>query len=228
MTGPFMIVGTEASIHDCAVVMRRRDDVSSYEYDIVLSVPWIWQSSLHWLRCWCWQSGPRWKKKMERKCFCFERGIECTLVWVMEQLQATIKAVEQSQRCGNAHWADTLCNLHYTTIQTNKNTERTKKNSKLNKLKNIYILNMFPAEMFGETRRGVDARLSPDRTSNTDASNCVFIRVGGDSAVDTFKPSAHRDARSLKNSYRRGTRTEIQVAAAAVTIKYQHLCVTSG
>lgn len=41
MTGPFMIVGTEASIHDCAVVMRRRADVSAYEYDIVLSVPWI-------------------------------------------------------------------------------------------------------------------------------------------------------------------------------------------
>lgn len=41
MTGPFMIVGTEASIHDCAVVMRRRADVSAYEYDIVLSVPRI-------------------------------------------------------------------------------------------------------------------------------------------------------------------------------------------
>lgn len=39
MTGPFMIVETEASIHDCAVVMRRRADVSAYEYDIVLSVP---------------------------------------------------------------------------------------------------------------------------------------------------------------------------------------------
>lgn len=41
MTGPFMIVGTEASIHGCAVVMRRRADVSPYEYDIVLCVPWI-------------------------------------------------------------------------------------------------------------------------------------------------------------------------------------------
>lgn len=41
MTGPFMIVGTEDSIHDWAVVMRRRADVSAYEYDIVLSVPRI-------------------------------------------------------------------------------------------------------------------------------------------------------------------------------------------
>lgn len=40
MTGSFMTVGTEASIHG-AVVMRRRADVSAYEYDIVLSVPWI-------------------------------------------------------------------------------------------------------------------------------------------------------------------------------------------
>lgn len=51
MTGPFMIVGTEASIHDCAVVMRRRADVSAYEYDIVLSVPWISETSLYWLWC---------------------------------------------------------------------------------------------------------------------------------------------------------------------------------
>lgn len=41
MTGPFMIVGTEAPIHNSAVLMRRRADVSAYEYDIVLSVPWI-------------------------------------------------------------------------------------------------------------------------------------------------------------------------------------------
>lgn len=34
-----MMAGTEASIHDCAVVMRRRADVSAYEYDIVLAVP---------------------------------------------------------------------------------------------------------------------------------------------------------------------------------------------
>lgn len=33
--------GTEDSIHDCAVVMRRRADVSVYEYDIVLAVPGI-------------------------------------------------------------------------------------------------------------------------------------------------------------------------------------------
>lgn len=39
MTGPFMAVGTEDSIHDCAVVMRRTAHVSSHEYDIVLSVP---------------------------------------------------------------------------------------------------------------------------------------------------------------------------------------------
>lgn len=41
MTGPFMAVGTEDSIHDCAVVMRRTAHVSSHEYDIVLSVPAI-------------------------------------------------------------------------------------------------------------------------------------------------------------------------------------------
>lgn len=40
MTGSFMIVGTEASIHS-PVVMSRRADVSAYEYDIVLCVPWI-------------------------------------------------------------------------------------------------------------------------------------------------------------------------------------------
>lgn len=34
-------------------------------------------------------------KKKEMQCFCFERGIECTLVWVMEQLQAGIKAAVQ-------------------------------------------------------------------------------------------------------------------------------------
>lgn len=50
MTGSFMIVGTEASIHS-AVVMSRSADVSAYEYDIVLSVPWIWETSLYWLRC---------------------------------------------------------------------------------------------------------------------------------------------------------------------------------
>lgn len=49
MTGPFMIVGTEDSIHDWAMVMRRRADVSAYEYDIVLSVPRIWETSLYWL-----------------------------------------------------------------------------------------------------------------------------------------------------------------------------------
>ena len=37
------------------------------------------------------------KKKKQMQCFCFERGTECTLVWVMEQLQATIKAAEQSK-----------------------------------------------------------------------------------------------------------------------------------
>lgn len=37
------------------------------------------------------------EKKMEMQCFCCERGKECTLVWVMEQLQATIKALEQSK-----------------------------------------------------------------------------------------------------------------------------------
>lgn len=57
---------------------------------------------------------------MEMQCFCFERGIECTLVRVMEQLQATIKAAKQSRYFGNAHWADILCNLHHTVIQTNK------------------------------------------------------------------------------------------------------------
>lgn len=31
------------------------------------------------------------------QCFCFSKGIECTLVWVMEQLQTTIKAVEPSK-----------------------------------------------------------------------------------------------------------------------------------
>ena len=49
MTGPFMIVRTEASINDCAGVMRRRAHVSAHEYDIVLSVPWIWETSLYWL-----------------------------------------------------------------------------------------------------------------------------------------------------------------------------------
>lgn len=37
------------------------------------------------------------KKKNEIQWFCFERDIECTLAWMMEQLQATIKAVEQSK-----------------------------------------------------------------------------------------------------------------------------------
>lgn len=36
-----MIVRTEASINDCAGVMRRRADVSAHEYGIVLSVAWI-------------------------------------------------------------------------------------------------------------------------------------------------------------------------------------------
>lgn len=39
MTAPFMAVGTEDSIHDGAALMRRTAHVSSYEYDIVLSVP---------------------------------------------------------------------------------------------------------------------------------------------------------------------------------------------
>lgn len=50
MTGSFMAVGKEAYIHS-AVVMRRRADVSAYEYDIVLSVPWILETSLYWLQC---------------------------------------------------------------------------------------------------------------------------------------------------------------------------------
>lgn len=101
MTGPFMIVGTEAPIHDCAVVMRRRADVSVYEYDIVLSVPWIWETSLRWLRCLDddnqVHNEKKEREKKEMQCFCFEKGIECTLVWVMEQLQAAIKAVEPSK-----------------------------------------------------------------------------------------------------------------------------------
>lgn len=93
MTGPFMIVGTEASIHDCAVVMRRRADVSAYEYDIVLSVPRIWGTSLYWLRCFHGDNKPHYdKKKGEKQCFCLGEGVECTLVRVMEQLQVTIKA----------------------------------------------------------------------------------------------------------------------------------------
>lgn len=72
MTGPFMIVGTEAPIHDCAVVMRRRADVSAYEYDIVLSVPWIWESSLYWLPCLDGDNRVHQKKtKKKRKCNVF-------------------------------------------------------------------------------------------------------------------------------------------------------------
>lgn len=39
---------------------------------------------------------------------------------MVEQLQATIKALEQSRYFGDAHWADILCNLHHTLIQTKK------------------------------------------------------------------------------------------------------------
>lgn len=42
----------------------------------------------------------------------------------MEQLQATIKAVEQSRYFGSAHWADILCNLHHTLIQTKNKIEQ--------------------------------------------------------------------------------------------------------
>lgn len=92
MTGPFMTVGTEASIHDYAVVMRRRADVSADEYDIVLPVPWIWETSLYWLWCLDGVNQVHNGKKMEMQCFCLVRGTECTLVWVMEQLQTSSKA----------------------------------------------------------------------------------------------------------------------------------------
>lgn len=97
MTDPFIIVGTEASIHDCAVVMRRAD-VCSYEYDIVFSVFWYRETSLYWL--WCSDGDNQIHKgeKKQMQCFGFERVTECILVWVMEQIQATIKAVEQSKQ----------------------------------------------------------------------------------------------------------------------------------
>lgn len=41
MTGPFMMVGTEDSIHDCAVGNEEESRCPVYEYDIVLFVPWI-------------------------------------------------------------------------------------------------------------------------------------------------------------------------------------------
>lgn len=108
MTDPFMIVGTEDSIHDCAVVMRRKADVSAYEYDIVLSVPWIWEASLYWL--WCLKVDNQvHNEKKEMQCFCFAKGIECTLVWVMEQLQASIKALKAlNSPSEDSQWADIL------------------------------------------------------------------------------------------------------------------------
>lgn len=73
MTGPFMMVGTEAPIHDGAVVMRRRADVSAYEYDIVLSVPRICETSLYWIRCLAMTIRPTMKrgKKKTSKCNVF-------------------------------------------------------------------------------------------------------------------------------------------------------------
>lgn len=67
MTASFMIVGTEASIHS-AVVMSRSADVSAYEYDIVLSVPWIWETSLYWLRCLDADNQDHNDKKKKSKC----------------------------------------------------------------------------------------------------------------------------------------------------------------
>lgn len=66
MTGSFMVVGTEASIHS-DVVMRRRADVSAYEYDIVLSVLWIWETSLYWLRCLDTDNQARMEKGKKKK-----------------------------------------------------------------------------------------------------------------------------------------------------------------
>lgn len=90
MTGPFMAVGTEDSIHDCAVVMRRTAHVSSHEYDIVLSVPP--SERLHDIG----RDARRLTIGSTKKMHFFG---ECTLVWVMEQLQAVIKLVETPK-----HW----------------------------------------------------------------------------------------------------------------------------
>lgn len=73
MTGSFMVMGTEASIHS-AVVMRRRADVSAYEYDIVLSVLWIWETSLYWLRCLDSDNQAHMEKGGGMQWFCFEKG----------------------------------------------------------------------------------------------------------------------------------------------------------
>lgn len=98
MMGPFMAVGTEDSIHDCAVVMSRTAHVSSHEYDIVLSVPSSERlhaigrgarratigstMKMHFFFFWWW----------------WWEGVRCTLVWVMEQLQAVIKVAEAPKR----------------------------------------------------------------------------------------------------------------------------------
>lgn len=94
MTGPFMAVGTEDSIHDCAVVMRRTANVSSHEYDIVLSVPA--SERLHAIG----RDARRMTigSTMKMHFFGGGEGRECTLVWVIEQLQAVIKAVEMPKR----------------------------------------------------------------------------------------------------------------------------------
>lgn len=91
MTGPFMAVGTEDSIHDCTVVMRRTAHVFSHEYDIVLSVPA--SERLHAIGC----DSRRLTTGSTMKMHFFgrgKRGPKCTLVWVMEQLQAVIKVAE--------------------------------------------------------------------------------------------------------------------------------------
>jgi hypothetical protein len=41
VAGPLMSVRTECFIHASVVIMRRRSGVCWYEYDIVLSGPWI-------------------------------------------------------------------------------------------------------------------------------------------------------------------------------------------
>lgn len=98
MTAPFMAVGTEDSIHNGAALMRRTAHVSSSEYDIVLSVPA--SERLHAIA----HDAPRLTTGSTMKMLFFffflaeKRGPECTLVWVMEQLQAVIKVVETPER----------------------------------------------------------------------------------------------------------------------------------
>lgn len=107
----------------------------------------------------------------------------------MEQLQATIKALEQSKHSAlwmkNSHWEDILRTIGQTKVFTNKSLVQQKEDT-LKMAKKRVVPPQLPAVMFGEVSRIIlSLNIHPSLSHIADASN-FFTGVGVNSSFDTF------------------------------------------